>query len=48
MFYTHSCSALPEENPKKVETYSSYNILIAELYIKILYILMLLSYIIIN
>jgi hypothetical protein len=45
MFYTHSCS---EENKKMVETYSSYRILIAELYIKILYILMWLSYIIIN
>jgi hypothetical protein len=47
MFYTHS-SALPEENPKKVETYLNCNTLIAELYKKILYILMLLSYIIIN
>jgi len=45
MFYTHSCT---EENPKKVETHSSYSILIAELYIKILCILMWLSYIIIN
>ena len=48
MFYTFNWCALPEGNPKRVETYRSCNILTAVLYRKILCILMLLSYIIIN